>query len=236
MDTRALIAGIRGNGVNPRLITWTGNRLPKKEVNVVLKMKEHLGCEHVYMDPSLLLEHDRFNELRKAGNKATGFSRGPSRLTANMGEVVLPNEVFVRGFGGEVIRGFYNRHKSAMTGNLVKDFANLYKTSRIKEPSEAFTKFVEESTRGFLERANYDKNLFNIDIRDLLYWEQRMGMWGANMLNEMDPAIYSIVGFNSRPLYEASFGLKSNKRLGSEIMLKITAQYDKAFSEIGVVS
>ena len=63
-----------------------------------------------------------------------------------------------------------------------------------------------------------------------------MGAWGANMLNEMDPAMYSITGLNSRPLYEAAFGLPEKERLGAKLMLDITALYDKTFSEIGVVS
>ncbi|MFD2044486.1 hypothetical protein ACFSTA_08995 [Ornithinibacillus salinisoli] len=236
VDTRALVAGIMGQGVKLRLITWTGNRLPEKEVPIVAKMKEHLGCPHVYLDPSNKVDSERFTELRKEASTSTGYSRGFSGLTAHMGEVVQPNEIFVRGFGGEIIRGFYSRHKASMSGDLIKDFMNLYKTKRIKEPGEEFTNFVAESTKGFIERANYSNEMFNIDVSDLFYWEQRMGMWGSNMLNEMDPAIYSVVGFNSRPLYETAFGLDEKERLGAEIMLKITARYDKKFSEIGVLS
>lgn len=236
VDTRALIAGVMGHGAKPRLITWTAGRLPAKEVPIVEEMKEHLDCTHLYMDPSNEVLSEKFKELRLTANKATGFSRGPSRLTANMGEVVNDDEVFIRGFGGEIIRGFYSRHNSAMSGDLVTDFTKLYKTDRVKEPSKEFISFVEEATKGFIERANYNDNLFNIDIRDLFYWEQRMGAWAANMLNEMDPALYSIVGFNSRPLYAAAFGLSKQKRLGAEIMLDITSRYDKKFAEIGILS
>lgn len=153
-----------------------------------------------------------------------------------MGEIILDNEVFIRGWGGEIIRGFYNRHKTPMSGDLCADFFKLYKTKRVQEPSEEFTRFVEEATKGYIERGNYNDKLYNVDVRDLFYWEQRMGMWGANVINEMDPAAYNIIGFNSRPLYEASFGLKSEVRLGAEIMLKLTARYDKKYANIGFLS
>jgi len=236
VDTRAVIAGLRGKGCDLRLVTWTGGRLPQKEVPVVETMEEHLDSPHFYMDPTKEVDSQKFMEIRKIANVATGYSRGGSRLTAHMSEVALPGEVFVRGFGGEILRGFYNRHKSYMSGNMVIDFSILYKTNKIKEPSDEFSSFVLKATKGFIQRANYDNNTYNLDLRDLFYWEQRMGAWGANMLNEMDPAMYSITGLNSRPLYEAAFGLPEKERLGAKLMLDITALYDKTFSEIGVVS
>ena len=81
-----------------------------------------------------------------------------------------------------------------------------------------------------------NSDLYNLDLRDLFYWEQRMGSWAANMHNEMDPAVYSITGLNSRPLYEAAFGLEPKERLGAQIMLEITKMYDERFANIGVVS
>lgn len=236
VDTRTVIAGLRGKGCTPHLITWTGGRLPEKEVPIVETMASHLGCPHIYMDPAKEVDSQQFMEIRKIANVATGYSRGGSRLTAHMAEIAMPGEVFIRGFGGEIIRGFYNRHKSRMSGDMVADFSTLYKTKKVKEPSEEFTSFVLKATKGFIQRANYENNTYNLDVRDLFYWEQRMGAWGANMLNEMDPAIYSFTGLNSRPLYAAAFGLTEEERLGEKLMLDITALYDETFSRIGVVS
>ena len=87
-----------------------------------------------------------------------------------------------------------------------------------------------------MKRANYNENLYNVDIRDLYYWEQRMGAWAANMLNEMDPVVYSITGINSRPLFEAAFGLRDEERLGQGLMLDITGRYDKTFAKIDAIS
>lgn len=62
------------------------------------------------------------------------------------------------------------------------------------------------------------------------------GDLGANVLNEMDPSVYSYVGLNSRPLFESALGLPEEERLGADIMVKITALYDEHFSRIGIVS
>ncbi|MGQ4582572.1 hypothetical protein [Lysobacter sp. F60174L2] len=236
VDTRAVIAGLVGNGLDVQLVTWTAGRLPEEEVGVVAKMVEHLRQPHVYMDPRTRPDSEKFREIKAATKPATGFTRSESSLSANMGELTRRGDVFVRGYGGEIIRGFYNRHRKALSGNMAADFFDMYKTGRIAKPPAGFQKFSMEAIEGFIERANYDAELFNLDLRDLYYWEQRMGTWGANMHNEMDPAVYSITGLNSRPLYAAAFGLAPNGRLGEEIMLEITAMYDRRFAEMSVRS
>ncbi|WP_417778620.1 hypothetical protein [Stutzerimonas xanthomarina] len=236
VDTRAVIAGLMAKSLPLKLVTWTGGRLPENEVPVVQEMVSHLRQPHVYMDPGAKVTSEKFASIRNAANAATGYCRGASSLTANMGEIVGQGDVFIRGYGGEIVRGFYNRHKSKVGLGLVEDFYSLYKTKRVVDPSSMFENFCKTAISGFISRANYNQDLFGLDIRDLYYWEQRMGVWGANMHNEMDPAVYSITGLNSRPLYESAFGLTPELRLGQKIMLDMTALYDKKFSDIGVVS
>ncbi len=236
VDTRAVIAGLMAKNLPLKLVTWTGNRLPENEVSIVQEMVRHLKQPHVYMDPGAKGLGERFLSVRHAANAATGYCRGGSSLSAGMGEIAGRGDVFVRGYGGEIVRGFYNRHKSKIGQGLVEDFYSLYKTKRVAEPSSMFEDFCRMAICGFVERANYDHELFGLDVRDLYYWEQRMGVWGANMHNEMDPAVYSVTGLNSRPLYESAFGLPPDLRLGQKIMLDMTALYDKRFSEIGVCS
>lgn len=86
VDARALIAGMIANGAKPRLVTWTGNRLPAKEAPIVEEMKEHLGMAHVYMDPRAKVDTEKFKELSKAADPATGYSRGASGLTGIWGK------------------------------------------------------------------------------------------------------------------------------------------------------
>jgi hypothetical protein len=61
-----------------------------------------------------------------------------------------------------------------------------------------------------------------------------MGMWGAAMLNEMDPACYSLVGINSRAVFETAFGLPAEERLTKELLRRVTWNYDVPLAEIAV--
>ncbi|NIK11811.1 hypothetical protein [Alkalibacillus almallahensis] len=237
VDSRALIAGLNQSNSQIRLITWSGKRLPESEFPIVENMKSYLDLPHFYMDPSPIPDSENFQKYRNLASVSTGYSRGGSILTGHMSELnFLNNEVFVRGWGGEIIRGFYNRHNQHVSNSLSEDFFQYYKGGKLKNPSYEFESFTRQAIQGFISRGNYDKELFNIDVRDLYYWEQRMGTWGANMLNELDPVIYSLIGLNSRPLFEKAFGLKEDERLGKDIMINITKRYDVKLAKMGVVS
>ena len=67
---------------------------------------------------------------------------------------------------------------------------------------------------------------FGYEPSDLFYWEHRMGMWGACMLNEMDPAMPSLVGFGPRRLYAAAFGLPDTERFGKELQARLLERDD----------
>lgn len=236
VDTRSVIAGLVAKGVTPKLVTWTGNRLPEVERPVVAKMIAHLGLPHHFMDPGNLQFDDQSTAVANSTDRATGFCRGRSALSANMHALFGSSDVFIRGYGGEILRGFYNRHGVALTDDLVESLSRLYRTTRVASPSEFFTAFTRKAMSDFIERTGYRSDMHGLDVLDLFYWEQRMGVWGSNMLNEMDPALYSMVGLNSRTLYRLAFGLPHEYRLGTEIMLDITARYDIELSKMGIAS
>lgn len=241
VDTRAVIAGLMGQGMRPKLVTWTGGRLPENEVGTVMNMIKHLKMPHDYIPPSISSETPELKALLSATNLATGYCRGQSRLSLSMTQVTGPDFVFVRGYGGEILRGFHNRHmhgrKSQVDrSDLVELFYNLYKTRRVEKPCKQFENFARAAFQELVEEDYSNYELFDYDILDLFYWEQRMGVWGANMHNEMDPVVYSQTGLNSRLLYDSAFGLTPDERLGSKLMLDITALSDPEFARMGVVS
>lgn len=242
VDARAVIAGVNNYSNNMELVTWEGGRLPENEIDVVKKMVKHLNLPHRYIVPNPKPQNIHDDEILLATEIATGFCRGKSRLSLAMKEVSGENKVFIRGYGGEIVRGFYNRHIKGKGGSFDEDdylgeFSRLYKTLRLKEPSRKFMEFVVEANNSFVENASYCKGFcYDYDPLDLFYWEHRMGGWGANMHNEMDPVMYSMTGLNSRVVYDSAFGLSQSYRLGTEIMLDITKMYDKHFSELKVKS
>ena len=147
-----------------------------------------------------------------------------------------PGDVFLRGYGGEILRGFYNRHNLELPERTASELTRLYLTRRVKSPSKAFQRFAVKSFEDYIERTQFDCDLQGLDPLDLFYWEQRMGVWGATMLCEMDPAVRSMAGFNSRKMYEIAFGLPRDQRIGSELLLGLTRRYDPIFAALNPVS
>jgi hypothetical protein len=167
----------------------------------------------------------------------------------------VPGAVFIRGYGAEVIRGFY-RHtmKAPIKAMRASELLRAYGLGRPKSTITAPEMLQAQGARvrtgqigreyakrvglaafeGFMERANYDERLmgWGFDLNDVFYWEHRMGMWGAAMHNEMDPVMLSMTGFNSREVYEAGFGMDPGKRLTKALLLEVIRRYDEPMAEI----
>jgi asparagine synthetase B (glutamine-hydrolysing) len=231
VDSRAVIAALRSNGMRLRLTTW--DRLPADETSVVKTMAAHLGAEHSFMDVSLKSQEPAFERLRTAADINTGLWRGRSYLTAQMGLAARDTDVFVRGLGGEILRGSYHssqvRYDSA---DVLEFFLRLYMTGRVKRPSPWYRKVTEEAFRGFMQRSNYAAAAGHVDPGDLVYWEQRMSMWAANLHNETDPAMPSHTGINSRRLYAAAWGLPGPQRFGKTLLRTVTTMFDPEFAAL----
>ena len=236
VDSRSLIAALRANRAPCRLVTWAGGRLPPEERPPVERMIKHLGEPHQYLEVGRATPMGRDPEVRAATDAATGYSRGPSSLTANMAAVMEPGDVFLRGYGGEILRGFYNRHNLELPERTASELTRIYLTRRVQRPSKAFKRFAVESFEEYIERTQFDCDLQGLDALDVFYWEQRMGVWGATMLCEMHPALRSMAGFNSRKMYEVAFGLPRDQRIGSELLLELTRRYDPILAGLNPVS
>lgn len=235
-DGRALIAGLRRHGVSGAYFTWEGGRLQEGERELVEAMARHLGGDHTFLPVGRRTEAAKDEQLRLVTRLATGFSRGASSLTANTGVVAQSNGVFLRGYGGEILRGFYNRHNRVLDVISPEALSALYFTRRVERPARAVRSFADTAFAGFIERAGYPEKFSGLDALDMFYWEHRMGTWGAVMLNEMDPVLYSMAGFNSRRLFESAFGLVPEYRLGTKLLLDLTARYDPVLAKLGVAS
>jgi hypothetical protein len=59
-----------------------------------------------------------------------------------------------------------------------------------------------------------------------------MGMWGASMLNEMDPALYSMAGLNDRELYRIAFGMPAQQRLTKQLLHSVARHFEPRLAEV----
>ena len=81
-------------------------------------MVEYLGGEHVYMHGKAKAMSEELRAIALIAKENTAQGRGASNLTANMYAAYHRKALsFVRGYGGEIMRGFYNLTKGAITEN-----------------------------------------------------------------------------------------------------------------------
>lgn len=230
VDSRAVIAGLRAYGLRPRLTTWTS--LAEEETARVGGMVDHLGLMHSFIDVRYKSEDAVFVTMREASDVNLGYWRGGSYLTAQSAIGASTKDVFIRGLGGEILRGSYHSSQITQKGDWLDVFVKLYMTKVNKNPSTEYLTFTKRAFDQFMSRANYRGDLFNADPGDLIYWEQRMGMWAAALHNELDAAMSSHTGFNSRPLYAAAWGLPAEQRFGKQLVGGIIGRYDKMFMSL----
>lgn len=128
----------------------------------------------------------------------TGYVRGNnSSWVEHYAGLPPTRHVFVRGFGGEVMRGFYQKVHQANSQSL----SHLYDVN-------AGSRMSRDAFEQFIEVAGWDEGaLFGYDPAGMFYWEHRMGIWGAIALSESDMAFRGLPGYNSRDLYGVFMGL-----------------------------
>ncbi|QXX80310.1 hypothetical protein HC956_15635 [Alcaligenes faecalis] len=235
VDCRSIIAAWNSRKIHFKCLTWNRN-LSNEEVIIIKKISSHLYADSYFLDVKKTENTEPFKALKNSGYINRGSFIGGAVLTAQTAEFSGPSDIFVRGLGGEILRGMFNKKTSKESKIEDGTYAiNLYKTSRLKNPTTEFRLFVEKSYNDFFDRINLkNQKLFNYDFGDLIYWEQRMSMWAASLLNEADPALKNIAGLNSRKMYEAAYGLPDEERFQRELLLKITSNFDPYLANLPV--
>ncbi|WP_394062392.1 hypothetical protein [Alcaligenes sp. WGS1538] len=236
VDCRSIISAWNSKRIRFKCLTWNRN-LSEEELKIIEKISSHVSADSYLLDTKKIVDSSSFEALRVYGAINRGNFMGKANLTAQTAEFVDPSDIFVRGLGGEILRGMFN--KSSSRDRDLDNFSyaiSLYKTNRLKNPSDKFYSFVRKAYQEFFVRINLEEqNLFNYDFGDLVYWEQRMSMWAASLLNEADPALKNIAGLNSRKMYEIAYGLPPEERFRRGLLLKITSVFDTYLSDMSVV-
>lgn len=233
IDSRVLLAAFSAAGVDFRGVTWRGGYLRADEVETVDAIRRHLVLPRVEIDPGSI----EVGRVASAGQRNSGNFRDASRLVEGMQRQFAdtPQAVFLRGYGGEILRGFYNPVVNPVAAFGVLDMARLYgnPASSAGPSVTSYRTVVEQCFSEFQRAGEFDRiGDRGCDPHDVFYWEHRMGMWGSAMLNEMDPAVHSFVGFNSRRLYELAFGLPDAQRRTKDLLRTIVRKFDPRLADL----
>lgn len=85
-------------------------------------------------------------------------------------------------------------------------------------PSDIFKTTLQDG----IKALKYDDNFYDYHLVDMYYWEDRMGRWYSEVLNETDSAFDSINPFNMRAIIEISLSFdykdKKSNKLFSELI------------------
>jgi hypothetical protein len=240
LDTRAIIAAFRHHELPTKYVTWRDYALPKQDLPLIRKIVSYLGGSHEFLPGKGQEDDESFRRVTALAEKNVGYSGERPDIPAYMYQECEGQRdlVFVRGHGGGLIRGGpYNLTKAPIGETSVAELVRVYNSSiRTKSPpSHRYIKLASEAVEQFMVRANYEGlDGFGYDIDDLYPWESRLGMWGGSLHNEMDAAMLSITGFNSRNLFESAFGLETSERLDERFLLELTRRYDEGLAGFAV--
>jgi hypothetical protein len=224
-DSRGLLVACAD--LAPTLFTYvrssTGEASRSRDSQVAGRLAALLGLPlHIIRVKDKSTLADATSPEDEAYRLATGYVRGASVSWVGRVHTDLPFEpahLYVRGFGGEVLRGFYQTHPTRSTRPTPNQLARTYDVNAGSAVTRgAFDHFV--AVTGLAEAC-----AMNVDVNDLLYWEHRMGVWGSSAMSEADLAMHNIVGYNSRTLYTAFLGLdyadRSDRRLIHSVFAKV---------------
>jgi hypothetical protein len=234
VDSLTTFAPFLKAGVPIEGVTWGAPYITPEELPIVEHIVSRFALPHCFLDASKAKAH---GPAAKAASISCGGFRDNSRLTQEMATVYGENDkaVFVRGYGGEIIRGFYTLRNGEASGHDAGLMARLY-SRRIRIKGEWDSDYLPLCTKifeGFMQRGNYaGLEPLGYDPLDIFYWEHRMGMWGASMLNEMDPALYSMAGLNDRELYRIAFGMPAQQRLTKQLLHSVARHFEPRLAEV----
>ncbi len=223
IDTRVILTNFHLNDQPFTGVTWVDVNFKGAERETIDRLAALTGQpSHNLVRPT----DDASEILQLAG----AFNAGGLPLTGVRAKLMkrlddqmasTPPPVFIMGYGGEILRGFY-RTKSRETRTEVtpQSMLDMFGVSTKKAPSDReISGFVMRSFREFSEDGDFNAQaLRGYDANDVFYWEHRMGMWATLTLETIDPAMHCLEGVNSRRLYEAALSLPLSHRMSKELL------------------
>ena len=232
-DSRVLLAALLAHDARVTGCTWTGpGRLARGEAAIVDRLVHAARLTNVPVE--VPAEDD--SPVAQLASFNAPIHRGAT-ITAAMARVWghNPRAIFVRGWGGEVMRGFYSTSKGPLSDASPRELMRAYGSGvKIRPVSAEYERRCLPFFERWAEITRLDDAVaLGHDPNDLFYWEHRMGIWGASMLNGLDPAMNNLTGLNSRAMFSAAYGLPRAERLTKDLFARLVERYDPRLAAHG---
>lgn len=230
LDSRTIIASLRRFGVRARYVTWN---MGEEEAARIPGLVAHLESPHQWLELSKDAVNPRFEAVRGAAKVATGYTRGTPVLPALMAELATDRSVFVKGLGGEVMRGPWNtQEKPWLPPQREAMMFRLYAGQSSGAAERTYDEITAQAFEAFVARANYQGDLHGVDVGDLFYWEARMGNWTSVQHAEMAIAMQSHSAMNSRRLFSSAWGLSREDRFSPRLLVDLMRSFDPVIADL----
>lgn len=208
-DSRVLIAAAREHLASMYSYVDRMGMLPPNHIDVQVplalsrKLKFHFTVENSSEDPPL-----QFVELLKRNVTNARMLPKTRAIFSKLGRG--ETAININGNGSEVCRNFFLKAGERNVFNSTT--AEL--AARCGYPESPFVKDELEKWRGGLPNRE-----FGFEILDMLYWEQRMGNWGAQYPAELDIAVEEFSPFNNRLILMTLLSVPTRHRLAPNYTL-----------------
>lgn len=225
-DSRISLAMTREHNQDIKFFTYStkeGEAENEGRFAEVLSVDQYL-VKQILKDIPLNHTFFFFNEKRKALSKEDKANLEKNTVLQH-GRYILPyyldtfpgdRVMHIRGNLLEIARSyFYQRDRANDVSSVISTFKFGFKKF-FEEVGEAV---VDDKLSDSLERLNYGEKLFDYHILDLFYWEDRMGGWHSEVLNETDAAFDTLLPFNMRAIIDISLSFPVSERR-SDYMFK----------------
>jgi hypothetical protein len=233
-DSRGVFAATKDH--DPLIFTYVrsekGDKTASSDARAATALAGVYGLDaQIWAVPNKMTLNASDNDFSHAYRRATSYYRGSgSPWLENLVEVGKDAEeaVFIRGFGGEVMRGFYQNFSKKIRKVSVFQLADAYDVNAGSAVTRAFFSQMMEKT------SFNEESLHGYDPNDIFYWEHRMGTWGSIAMAEADVALPSMVAYNSRNLFQTFMRLPESVRASRNAFDLATLELAPALKDVAI--
>ena len=175
---------------------------------IVKQMQQDLKLNHEFF----YFDQKRFalsKEEKNIISKNTVKQHGRFLINFYLSSFPESEVMHMRGTPLEVGQGYFLARDR---NNTVREVEKTFNHNMSKYRDEISQELLNELFNNSVEVFNYNDDLYNYHKLDLYYWENRMGRWHSEILNENDICFETIMPFNMRAMIDVSLAYNRVQR------------------------
>lgn len=202
--------------ITPQTYVWTFHKSTSfhqgidDDLKRAHSLSRQLGLNHTKVDVSL----DPDPSFEAAFTTTMGHGHQMRRLPEAYNQQIPEDVIELNSMVAETGTGFYKRRDEAEIS--AERLALLYSRSDFGRSDEVVQAYEE-----YISDADFSlRQISPLDYHDIFYWENRIGRWGAQRIQEVDMTHLVMLPFNSRGIIEALMVPEFAKRADKQALTR----------------